>query len=379
MPATLHNSLMSRLDRLPEVKSVAQVAACIGRNFDYRTLAAVAGMAEPELNSALDRLVEAELVFRRGRSPNPAYTFKHALVRDAAANSLLRSEFRRVNASIAAAFEAFEIEPPPELIAWHAELAGQDRKAVDYLLLAGSRASGRYANQEAIHHLERALRLIAALPEEAEQAALELRALAMVGVPRIALHGYASKEVEATYRRTVELAERAGDTAQLFQGLRGLWNCIYDRADSRMPVRSPNGSVRWRSITRKRKPRGWPIARWAPPVSASAGSTKPSPPSRRASRPAQACRLTRVCASTAKSPLIIAGIYAGFSHTIAGDFDRGQAFIDEALGAVRRLQNPLSLRLCPSHRGKHPVPVGRTGGMRPALREVLRASPRNIA
>jgi predicted ATPase len=75
VPATLHDSLMARLDRLPEVKRVAQVAACIGRNFDYRTLAAVAGMDDRELNPALDRLVEAELVFRRGRSPNFAYTF----------------------------------------------------------------------------------------------------------------------------------------------------------------------------------------------------------------------------------------------------------------------------------------------------------------
>ncbi len=342
VPATLHDSLMSRLDRLPEVKRVAQVAACIGRNFDYRTLAAVAGMDDRELNSALDRLVEAELVFRRGRSPNFAYTFKHALVRDAAANSLLRSEFRRVNAAIAAAFEAFEVQPPPELIAWHAELAGLDRKAVDYLLLAGSRAIGRYANQEAIHHLERALRLIAALPEKLEQAALELRALAMVGVPRIALHGYASMEVEATYRRTVELAERTGDTAQLFQGLRGLWNCIYDRADLEnaraiaerlctLALDHPEAEAQglaYRALGAACLSLGRlqdAIAAFEKGVDACAGL------------PADAGLREH-----GESPLIIAGIYAGFAHTIAGDFDRGQAFIDSALAAVRRLKNPLS-------------------------------------
>jgi predicted ATPase len=113
VPATLHDSLMSRLDRLPEVKRVAQVAACIGRNFDHRTLAAVAEMEDGELNSALDRLVDAELVFRRGLPPDSVYTFKHALVRDAAANSLLRSEFRRVDADIVEAFEAFAARPPP--------------------------------------------------------------------------------------------------------------------------------------------------------------------------------------------------------------------------------------------------------------------------
>jgi class 3 adenylate cyclase/tetratricopeptide (TPR) repeat protein len=342
VPATLHDSLMSRLDRLPEVKRVAQVAACIGRNFDYRTLAAVAGMDDRELNSALDRLVESELVFRRGRPPNFAYTFKHALVRDAAANSLLRSEFRRVNAAIAAAFEAFEVQPPPELIARHAELAGLDRKAVDYLLLAGSRAIGRYANQEAIHHLERALRLIAALPEKLEQAALELRALAMVGVPRIALHGYASTEVEATYRRTVELAERTGDTAQLFQALRGLWNCIYDRADLEnaraiaerlcaLALDHPEPEAQglaYRALGAACLSLGRlqdAIAAFEKAVEACAGL------------PADAGLREH-----GESPLIIAGIYAGFAHTIAGDFDRGQAFIDSALAAVRRLKNPLS-------------------------------------
>ncbi len=342
VPATLHDSLMSRLDRLPEVKRVAQVAACIGRNFDYRTLAAVAGLEDGELNSALDRLVEAELVFRRGRSPNFAYTFKHALVRDAAANSLLRSEFRRINAAIAEAFEAFAVQPPPELIAWHAELAGLDRKAVDYLLLAGRRAIERYANREAIHHLERALRLIAAVPENPEQAALELRALAMVGVPRIALHGYASREVEATYRRTVELAERTGDTAQLFQALRGLWNCIYDRADlenardiaerlctlARDHPEAEAQGLAWRALGAACLSLGRlkdAIAAFEKGVDACAGL------------PADAGLREH-----GESPLVIAGVYAGFAHTIAGDFDRGQAFIDGALAAVRRLKNPLS-------------------------------------
>ncbi len=342
VPATLHDSLMSRLDRLPEVKRVAQVAACIGRNFDYRTLAAVGGMDDRELNAALDRLVEAELVFRRGRPPKATYTFKHALVRDAAANSLLRSEFRRVNAGIATAYEGFEIRPPPERIAWYAELAGLDRKAVDHLLLAGGSAIGRYANQEAIAHLERALRLIAAVPEQSEQAALELRALAMVGVPRIALHGYAATAVEATYRRTVELAERAGDTAQLFQGLRGLWNCIYDRADLEnartiaerlcaLALDHPAPEARalaYRALGAACLSLGRlhdAIDAFEKGVDACAGL------------PADAGLREH-----GKSPLVIAGIYAGFARTIAGDFDRGQALIENALAAVRQIPDPLS-------------------------------------
>jgi class 3 adenylate cyclase/tetratricopeptide (TPR) repeat protein len=343
VPATLHDSLMARLDCLPEVKRVAQVAACIGRNFNYRTLAAVAGMDDGELNSALDRLVEAELVFRRGVPPEAAYTFKHALVRDAAANSLLRSEFRRVNAAIVAAFEAFAVQPPPELIARHAELAGLDRAAVDHLLQAGGRAIERYANQEAIHHLERGLRLIAALPEGPERGALELRALAMAGVPRIALHGYAAAEVAATYRRTVELAERTGDTVQLFQGLRGLWNCIYDRADlenareiaerlSALALDHPAAEAQglayralgasWLSLGRVQKA----IDAFEKGVEACADL------------PADAGLREH-----SESPLVISGVYAGFAHTIAGNFDRGRALIDDALAAARRIQNPLTL------------------------------------
>ena len=209
-------------------------------------------------------------------------------------------------------------------------------------MLAGSRAIGRYANQEAIHHLERALRLIAALPEKLEQDALELRALAMIGVPRIALHGYASKEVEATYRRTVELAERTGDTAQLFQGLRGLWNCIYDRADLEnareiaerlcaLALDHPEAEAKglaYRALGAACLSLGRlqeAIAAFEKGVEACAGL------------PADAGLREH-----GESPMIIAGVYAGFAHTIAGDFDRGQAFIDDALDAVRRLHNPLS-------------------------------------
>ena len=109
-----------------------------------------------------------------------------------------------------------------------------------------------------------------------------------------------------------------------------------------MPARSPNGSVRWRSITRKRKPRAWPIARWAPPVSASAGCREAIDAFEKGVEACAGLPADAGLREHGESPLIIAGVYAGFSHTIAGDFDRGQAFIDDALGAVRRLQNPLS-------------------------------------
>ena len=100
MPPSLHASLMARLDRVPEVKQVAQVAACIGREFDYPLLAAISPVPEPELKAALDRLAAAELVFARGEPPDASYTFKHALVRDAAYESLLKAERQKLHARI---------------------------------------------------------------------------------------------------------------------------------------------------------------------------------------------------------------------------------------------------------------------------------------
>jgi predicted ATPase len=342
VPATLHDSLMSRLDRLPEVKRVAQVAACIGRNFDYRTLAAVADIADGGLQSSLERLVGTELIFRRGTPPEASYTFKHALVRDAAANSLLRSEFRRINGRIVEALEASEAPPTPEVIAWHAELAGLDQLAVDHLLRAGHNATARYANQEAINHLERALRLLAALPDNAERLALELRALAMIGVARIALLGYASAEVEATYRRTVELAERAGDDVQLFQGLRGLWNCIYDRADLENAHRIAERLCRLAQNHPAPEAKGLAyralgaaclsLGRFGEAIDAF-------------ERCIASCAGQPVDAGLrdhGESPWIIGGVYAGFAHTLAGNFERGQELIDRAIADVRRIDHPLT-------------------------------------
>jgi tetratricopeptide (TPR) repeat protein len=343
VPATLHDSLMSRLDRIPEVKRVAQVAACIGRTFGYRALASIAEVEDADLQRALDRLVGSELLFQRGTAPDASYTFKHALVRDAAANSLLRSEFRKVNGAIAASFAASEQPPPAEVIAWHAELAGLDRMSVDYLLLAGRNANTRYANQEAINHLERALRLVAGLPETPERAALELRALTMIGVPRIALHGYSSSEVEANYRRIVELAERAGDKEQLFQGLRGLWNCIYDRADlenakliadrlCELAVDHPAPEARglaFRALGGACLSLGQLVEAIAAFESCAASC--------------EGLPMDAGIRDHGESPFVIGSVYAAFAHTVAGNFDRAQKFMDEALKAARAIGHPLTL------------------------------------
>ena len=231
IPATLHDLLMARLDRVPGVKRVAQCAACVGREFHYRILSSIAGLAPTELELALDRLASAELVFCRGTPPEAAYTFKHALVRDAAANSLLLSERRRIHGRIAGAFAASSPPRPPELIAQHAEAAGLGDLAIEHWLQAGRNAAERYANTEAISYFERALKLVLSTAEGKERDKLELDVQIALGVPQIAAHGYSSVAVERTYSRARVLCERLGNDEHLFFVLRGLWNCVFDRAD----------------------------------------------------------------------------------------------------------------------------------------------------
>ena len=167
VPATLHASLMARLDRLgPAAKEVAQIGAAFGRDFSYRPLAVVAPKGD-ELDESLDRLVDAGLIFGHGTRPEAAYTFKHALVQDAAYASLLRSSRKDLHARIAGALEEQfpEIgESKPEVLAHHHDEAGQYLRAVEYHLRAGRRALERSANVEAVAHLRKGLDALSQLP-----------------------------------------------------------------------------------------------------------------------------------------------------------------------------------------------------------------------
>ena len=203
IPATLHDSLMARLDRLSPVKEVAQIGACIGREFDHELLAAVVPLPDGDLAAALERLVAAELVFRRGIPPAATYIFKHALVRDAAYQSLLRKRRQELHAKIATALETDfpqTLEAQPELVASHFDEAGHFDKAVGYWLQAGVLAAGRSANVEAIAHLRSGLASLAALPPGEARSRLELSLLLALGGPLLFTKGYASREAEAVYQ-----------------------------------------------------------------------------------------------------------------------------------------------------------------------------------
>jgi class 3 adenylate cyclase len=173
IPATLHDSLVARLDRLAPVKEVAQIGAVIGREFPYDLLSAVAPMSANQLGDALEQLVSSELVFRRGTPPGATYTFKHALVQDAAYQSLLNSKRQQLHASIAQVLQQQfpDVgETQPEVLAQHFTEAGLGERAIAYWRRAGELAVGRSANVEAIAHLNKGLELLGTMPDAPERA-----------------------------------------------------------------------------------------------------------------------------------------------------------------------------------------------------------------
>jgi class 3 adenylate cyclase/predicted ATPase len=234
IPATLHDSLVARLDRLAPVKEVAQIGAVIGREFSYKLLAAVAPIPANRLGDALEQLVNSELVFCHGTPPGATYSFKHALVQDAAYQSLLKSKRQQLHARIAQVLEQSpDAEAAPEVLAQHLTDAGLAERAIPYWRRAGELAASRSANVEAIAHLSKGLELIGTLPDAPERLAEELALLLAVGGPLIATEGYAVAEVERTYSRAWALCDQLGRSAELFPVLRGLWNCYFVRGDFR--------------------------------------------------------------------------------------------------------------------------------------------------
>jgi class 3 adenylate cyclase/predicted ATPase len=227
VPATLHASLMARLDRLgPSAKEIAQIGAVLGREFGYELIEPVARRPERELQAALDLLSEAGLLFCRGAPPHASYLFKHALVQDAAYSTLLRGRRQELHARGAAALgECFPdlVERQPELLAHHLTAAGDTERAVEQWLKAGERAAGRLAHVEAIAHFERGLGLLASLAETPARDTREIALQLALGLSSITVKGMGSPVVPRAYGRARELAEKSGDQRQLFQATNGLW------------------------------------------------------------------------------------------------------------------------------------------------------------
>jgi len=210
IPTTLNASLLARLDRLAPVREVAQVGAAIGRNFSYELIAAVAGMPTQQLNEALAQLVSTELIFARGSPPDAEYTFKHALVQDAAYSTLLRSRRQLLHARIAAVLEAQlldVVETQPDLLARHCAEAGLLEKAVGYCLTAGRQAIARWALTEATGQLRKGLDLLSGVPDGVQRQEMELNLQTMLGNVLVATKGYSAPELGESYARARGLCD----------------------------------------------------------------------------------------------------------------------------------------------------------------------------
>jgi class 3 adenylate cyclase/predicted ATPase len=232
IPASIEASLLARLDRLGPAKEVAQVAAVIGRTFRHDVLDAVATLDEEGLEVAIGRLEAAGLIYRRNAAESVAYEFKHALVCDAAYQSLLKSRRQQHHAHIADVLEAqFSEVIEPELLAHHYTEAGRMEKAVDYWLIAGQRAMQRSAHVEAERHLRKGLELLAALPAGAPRFGREITLRNALGVCLMPTRGFSSPEIASVFAQAAELAEQNNDIRGLFVSLRGKGQYHYVSGD----------------------------------------------------------------------------------------------------------------------------------------------------
>jgi class 3 adenylate cyclase/predicted ATPase len=234
IPATLHDSLMARLDRLMTGKVIAQLGATIGRQLSYALLQVVSQLDEATLQRELGRLVEAEIVYQRGIPPQSTYVFKHALIQDAAYESLLKSTRQQYHQRIALVLEAQfpeTAEAQPELLARHYTEAGLTEKAVYYWYHSGQNAIQRSAHVEAISHLRAGLALLQTLPETPERIQREVDMLIVLGASLIATKGFTAPEVGQMYTRARHLCQDLEAPYQLFPVLRGLWHYYNLRAE----------------------------------------------------------------------------------------------------------------------------------------------------
>jgi len=224
IPATLHDSLMARLDRLNPIKEVAQTASCIGREFSHGLLAQISLLTEAKLSEAMDGLIAAELIYRRGLPPEATYLFKHALVRDAAYESLLKERRRAVHTRILTALEA-DTDVAPEILAVHAEAANLTDRAIDLWDVASKAAIARPAFDEAISHLGRAIALITPKLENSDTPPFE-RALALqvpLSMTLLTRKGFGADETVEAFEKALAIADKVGETPMRYSILYGLW------------------------------------------------------------------------------------------------------------------------------------------------------------
>jgi predicted ATPase len=225
IPATLQEALLARLDRLSTARQVAQLGATLGREFSYELLQAVTPLSETDLQAALSKLIEAEILYQRGVGQQTRYFFKHALIQDTAYQSLLKSTRQQYHQQIAQMLdERFPAtkESQPELLAHHYTEAGLIEQAISYWQQAGEQTRQRFAFVEAVSHFTKGLELLKTQPDTIERVQQEISLQIALGGSLMMTKGGGALEVGETYTRARELCQRMGETPQLFAVLSGL-------------------------------------------------------------------------------------------------------------------------------------------------------------
>jgi serine/threonine protein kinase/tetratricopeptide (TPR) repeat protein len=239
IPATLKDLLISRLDRLDIRSDLVLLGATIGREFTYKMIQAITGMSEDALKRELDRMVSAEIVYREGTPPQALYTFKHALIQDAAYDSLLTESRQANHLNIANILESDfpeTKESTPEVLAHHFTKAGQTQQGIHYWMQAGQRAQGKSANNEAISHFTDGLNLVPKVSEEQEREKLEMGfRLSLIAV-LMGARGYAAPEIEPHHKRVQELGLKSEDPTIVGRLLLPYWQWVFINGDHQKSI-----------------------------------------------------------------------------------------------------------------------------------------------
>lgn len=226
IPSSLHDLLTSRLDRMDCLHDVVQLGATLGREFSYELMSAVSEIDDETLQAELEKLVKAEVLFQKGRPPQCSFIFKHALIQDAAYDSLLKKKRQKFHDRIATKLQSDFAEiadAQPELVANHLTEAGQAQSAAMFWFKAGERSFAQCANAEALTQLGKGLEQLAETDESPERNGLELGLQLKLSATLMAAKGYSAPEVEGVLKRARELCEQIGEGAPLFPVLWGMW------------------------------------------------------------------------------------------------------------------------------------------------------------
>jgi predicted ATPase len=349
IPTTLHASLLARLDRLAPTREVAQIGAALGRSFAHELISAVAQMPQTKLDDALEQLVSAELIFRRGTPPDAEYTFKHALVQDAAYSTLLRSRRQQLHGRIAATLEKEFPEiavAQPALMAQHCLEAGLNEQAIDYRHKAGQQAVTRCAMTEAVAQLQKGLDQLASLPDNSRREALELNLQITLGPALIATRGYSSAEAGDTFVRARTLAEQLGRSDYDVALLYGLSTYHAVRSEYRLALPL---AERMQQIGDERSDAATILqARWTrATIYYHRGGFAAARDLYEQCLQEPAHRLTG-SALAAEDPYCTALGYLANTLAYLGYFDQARSRANECLVEARRLQHPytLAVNLC---------------------------------